>query len=219
MEDDGGVDLDADIPDEDAGMGFGYDGGSDEEEDEEEEEEEDDEDEEEEEELSEEELERRQEIARIRATEARMREVSEQNDANLRRSDSIFDFDEEPSEEERSQLLEEEDLVRGHPHPQADVQVPGPVGVGHDMDMDADLDDDIPEADGGGYEHTDSEAELDSGDEGHDISYARSSRMVRGGSSVRRSQAPRSSIDISGLLSRDGSSMAGSSPHMRRGNY
>ncbi|KAK4035285.1 Apc15p protein-domain-containing protein [Parachaetomium inaequale] len=219
-EEDGGVDLDADIPDEDAGMGFGYDGASDEEEDEDEDEEEEgEEDNEDEEELSEDELERRQEIARIRATEARMREVSEQNDANLRRSDSIFDFDEEPSDEDRSQLLEEEGLVRGHPHPQADVQVPGPVGAGHDMDMDADLDDDIPEADGGGYEHTDSEASLDSGDEGHDISYARSSRMVHGRSSLRRSQALRSSLDISGLLSRDGSSMAGSSPHMRRGNY
>jgi hypothetical protein len=219
----GGRDLDADIPDEDAGMGFGYDG-TDEEEDEEEEEEEeeedgdDEEDEEEQEELSEGELERRQEIARIHAREVRMRQITEQSDANLRRSDDIFDFDEEPSEEERSQMLDEEDLVRGGPNQQMGSQGQVSGGAGHDMDMDADLDGDIPEAEGG-YEHTDSEASLDSEEDGHDISYARSARVRRDRTSLRRSGAPRSSLDISGLLSRDGSSMMGSSPQMRRGNY
>ncbi|AEO61908.1 hypothetical protein MYCTH_2312667 [Thermothelomyces thermophilus ATCC 42464] len=228
---DGGRDLDADIPDEDAGMGFGYDGGSDDEdsseEDEEEvEEEEEEEDEEEgdrggsEEELSEDELERRQEIARIRATEARMREIREQSDYLQRQSDSIFDFDEEPVEEERSQMLEEEDLVRGAAYQQSGAQARLPRQVPHDMDMDADLDDDIPVAESGGYEHTDSDASLDSEDEAHDLSYARSSQILHGRSSLRRSGgAPRSSLDISGLLSRDGSSIMGSSPYIRRGNY
>ena len=175
-------------------------------------------DEEEQEELSEGELERRQEMARIHAREVRMRQITEQSDANLRRSEDIFDFDEEPSEEERSQMLDEEDLVRGGPNQQMGSQGQVSGGAGHDMDMDADLDGDIPEAEGG-YEHTDSEASLDSEEDGHDISYARSARVRRDRASLRRSGAPRSSLDISGLLSRDGSSMMGSSPQMRRGNY
>ncbi|KAL2160904.1 hypothetical protein VTH06DRAFT_1102 [Thermothelomyces fergusii] len=234
---DGGRDLDADIPDEDAGMGFGYDGGSDEEEDnseedeedveeEEEEEEDDDEDDEgdeggHEEELSADELERRREIARIRATEARMREIREQSDYLQRQSDSIFDFDEEPVEEERSQMLEEEDLVRGGGRQQSGVQPQLPRRqLPHDMDMDADLDDDIPVAESGGYEHTDSDASLHSDHDVHDLSYARSSQILHHRSSLRRSGGgPRSSLDISGLLSRDGSSIMGSSPYIRRGNY
>ncbi|KAH6622833.1 Apc15p protein-domain-containing protein [Chaetomium tenue] len=196
-------------------------GGEGEEEDEEEEDDDEDneeDDEEEPEELSEGELERRQEIARIHAREVRMRQITEQSDANLRRSDDIFDFDEEPSEEERSQMLDEEDLVRGGPNQQLGSQGRVSGGAGHDMDMDADLDGDIPEAEGG-YEHTDSEASLGSEDDGHDISYARSARAHRDRTSLRRSGVPRSSLDISGLLSRDGSSMMGSSPQMRRGNY
>ncbi|KAK4252053.1 Apc15p protein-domain-containing protein [Corynascus novoguineensis] len=222
---DGGRDLDADIPDEDAaGMGFGYDGESDDEdisEEDEEEEEEEEEDDEVEEELSEEELERRREIARIRATEARMRQIREQSDYLQRHSDSIFDFDEEPVEEERSQMLEEDDLVRGDAYQQLGSQAPGPTQVSHDMDMDADLDDDIPVAESGGYEHTDSDASLNSDDDSRELSYARSSQVIHGRSSLRRSAgAPRSSLDISGLLSRDeSSSIMGSSPHMRRGNY
>ncbi|KAL2149617.1 hypothetical protein VTH82DRAFT_8269 [Thermothelomyces myriococcoides] len=226
----GGRDLDADIPDEDAGMGFGYDGGSDDEDDNSEGDEEEVEEEEEEgeegeeggneEELSEDELERRQEIARIRATEARMREIREQSDYLQRQSDSIFDFDEEPVEEERSQMLEEEDLVRGSGRQQSGAQPQLPRHVPHDMDMDADLDDDIPVAESGGYEHTDSDASLNSDDDAHDLSYARSSQILHGRSSLRRSGgAPRSSLDISGLLSRDGSSIMGSSPYIRRGNY
>ncbi|KAH6621352.1 Apc15p protein-domain-containing protein [Chaetomium sp. MPI-SDFR-AT-0129] len=220
-------DLDADIPDEDAGMGFGYDGISDDDEEEEEEEEEDEEDDEEEEEeeeedLSEDEVERRQEIARIQAREERMREIREQNDAQLRRSDDVFDFDEEPSEEERSQMLDEEDLIRGgNVNVAMGSQVQPPAGgmSGLDMDMEADLDGEIPEADAGGYEHTDSEAELDSEGDLHDLSYARSAHVIHGrrSSPRRRSAAPRSSLDISGLL--DGSSMIGSSPQMRRSHY
>ncbi|EAQ83971.1 hypothetical protein CHGG_10375 [Chaetomium globosum CBS 148.51] len=212
----------ADAEAEAAAAAVGGEGGRREEEEEDEEEEDyednDEEDEEEQEELSEGELERRQEIARIHAREVRMRQITEQSDANLRRSDDIFDFDEEPSEEERSQMLDEEDLVRGGPNPQLGSQGRVSGGAGHDMDMDADLDGDIPEAEGG-YEHTDSEASLDSEDDGHDISYARSSRAHRDRTSLRRSGAPRSSLDISGLLSRDGSSMMGSSPQMRGGNY
>ncbi|KAK4146499.1 Apc15p protein-domain-containing protein [Dichotomopilus funicola] len=198
--------------------------GEEEEEEEDEEDEEDDEEEEEEEEedLSEDEVERRQEIARIQAREERMREIREQNDAQLRRSDDVFDFDEEPSEEERSQMLDEEDLIRGgNVNVAMGSQVQPPAGgmSGLDMDMEADLDGEIPEADAGGYEHTDSEAELDSEGDLHDLSYARSARVIQGrrSSPRRRSAAPRSSLDISGLL--DGSSMIGSSPQMRRGHY
>ncbi len=53
-------------------------------------------------------------------------------------------------------MLEEDDLVHGHHH---DLE------AGMDMDMDANLDDDIPEAESGGYEHTDSEASFGDSEE------------------------------------------------------
>jgi hypothetical protein len=225
-DDDGGRDLDEDIPDADLEGGFGYDGVSDDDEDdeEEEEEEEDDDEEEEEEESGEEDgltreevQERRRELERIRAIEERRREIMiEAASQNARESREFLDFDEEElSEEERSQLLQEEDLIHESAHPVVEVE----VEVGTDMDMDADLDDDIPEAESGVYEHTDSEAELDSEEDTRDLSYARSSRVLHRRTSHRRSEAPRSSIDISGLLSGNESSMMDSSPHMRIGNY
>lgn len=234
MEGDGMRDLDADIPDADDAGGFGYDGASsdededededDEDEEEEEEEEEEDEEEEEEEgspEERQERLERRREAERIHAMEERLRQVDARADAVLRARESrgLFNLDEGPyddlSEDERSQLLEEEDLVRADPPRLRVSQLEDEVDPDMDLgDMGADLDDDIPDAESGDYEHTDSEASLDSDDPGHDLSYARSSRMLH---SIRRNEAPRSSIDISGLLSGDGSSMVGSSPHVRRG--
>jgi hypothetical protein len=130
-------------------------------------------------------------------------------------SEDFYGAEEDVDEVEQAQMLDEDNLLSGDAHLEADVE-PGP-----DMDMDANLDDDIPEAElSGGYEHTDSEASLSShGEGGHDLSYARSSRMLHPRSSLRRSQGARSSLDISGFLSRDGSSAMGSSPHIRRGYH
>ncbi|AEO71670.1 dbfc3437-0a49-42e7-9543-dbc4fe64a4c6 [Thermothielavioides terrestris] len=224
-------DLDEDIPDADEG-GFGYDGASDEDEEEEEEEEEDEgevEDEvddagevEGEHEMSQEELQhqrraRRRELAHtmasIRATEERMRQMMARGtpqDGNV--EGSIYSAEDDIDEEQQGQMLDEDNLLSGDAHHEEEVE------PGSHMDMDANLDDDIPEAEHGSYEHTDSEASLSSNGDGHDLSYARSSHSLHHRGSLRRSEAPRSSLDISGFLSRDGSSIVGSSPHIRRGN-
>ncbi|KAL2131304.1 hypothetical protein VTI74DRAFT_5288 [Chaetomium olivicolor] len=237
--DEGGRDLDEEIPDADEG-GFGYDGVSEEEEEEEEseEEEEEEESEEEEEEREEEEesdgdlsrvqiqQQRRAQqrelanrMANMRATEDRMRQLMARSSHTG--SDNLYGADDDIDEEEQAQMLDEDNLA----HHETEVE------PGADMDMDAnldddipeadlDLDDDIPEAESGGYEHTDSEASLSSDDDGRDLSYARSSRVLHHRNSLRRSDGPRSSLDISGFLSRDGSSVIGSSPHphIRRAN-
>ena len=242
----GARDLDDDIPDADEG-GFGYDGASDDDEDETSEEDED-------------EDEDANRMAAMRATEDRMREMlATRGTASHRHHGGEaagYGADEEDiDEEDQADILEEDDLQQGG------YSEIGP-GMEDDLDMDANLDDDIPEAESlGGYEHTDSEAELSS-DEDQDISYAMpgtgasSSRQQQvnrnpaprisssgpyalppyprqqqefrqGGGGGRSSMASRadgnaggqrSSLDISGLLSRDGSSVVGSSPRMRRLN-
>jgi hypothetical protein len=65
---------------------------------------------------------------------------------------SITDVD------DQSQILQEEDLVH-EPLDEADQD------IDMSMNMGADLDDDIPEAETGGYEHTDTEEELSSSEE------------------------------------------------------
>jgi hypothetical protein len=106
-------------------------------------------------------------------------------------------------EEDREQMLQEEDLVH-------ETQEQGDL----DMDGDVNLDDDIPEAEEGGYEHTDTEAELTSSEE----------ESVDGGlftrhqpaSSMVRSDGTQNSMDIGSLRSQ-GSSQMGSSPAPRLG--
>ena len=239
----GARDLDDDIPDADEG-GFGYDGTSDSDEDETSEEE-DDEDED------------ANRMAAMRANEDRMREMLATRGTASHRHHSGeavgYGADEEIDEEDQADILEEDDLQQGG------YSEIGP-GMEDDLDMDANLDDDIPEAGSlGGYEHTDSEAELSS-DEDQDISYAMpgTSASASRQQQLNRNPAPRisssgpyalpphprqqqeyrqgqhrsslasradgnmggqrSSLDISGLLSRDGSSVIGSSPRMRRLN-
>lgn len=230
-------DLDEDIPDADEG-GFGYDGISD---DDEEEDEDGDEEEEEEEEGDEEDLEeegdsaqgnhsisrveahqqrRAQQreladrMANIRATEDRMRQMMARGGQGPHAGGDLYGGEEEDIDaEDQAQVLDEDDFVGGSSYREELVE------SGMDMDMDANLDDDIPEAESGGYEHTDSEASLSSGDDAHDLSYARSSQVLHRRTSLRRSDGPRSSLDISGFLSRDGSSIMGSSPYVRRANH
>ncbi|KAK0704958.1 Apc15p protein-domain-containing protein [Lasiosphaeris hirsuta] len=235
MMEDGGRDLDDDIPDADGG-GFGFDGASDEEE---EEEEEDEESEDEEGDRSglgnggedtrqlrriqQRELANR--VAAMRATEERMREMMARGgQGGAAAGGDLYEADEDIDQEDQANILEEDDLL-GYP----DEMEPGM----DDLDMDANLDDDIPEAEsGGGYEHTDSEASLSSDEDGsRNVSYAamRPPRLSQPGNNIRSSMGaphlphpgrsmgiPRSSLDISSILSRDGSSIIGSSPRLQR---
>ncbi|KAK3321107.1 Apc15p protein-domain-containing protein [Cercophora scortea] len=266
MVEDTGRDLDEDIPDADEG-GFGFDGASDDEDDEEEESDSErsasDEDNDEE-DLDDDDAEaeanasslldthgdengrqQRRELANhmatIRATEDRLREMLARG-GQVDGGGDLYGADEDEDEDDRAHILEEDDLVPS--------TYPGDLEPGTDMGMGADLDDDIPEAsEGGGYEHTDSEASLSSSDDEDesrpDISYAaaaaapqpRNSNVYRpprtsqvslpprsslaaAAAAAGRGDGPRSSIDISGILSRDeSSSVTGSSPRIRRGNH
>ncbi|KFH44691.1 hypothetical protein ACRE_045130 [Hapsidospora chrysogenum ATCC 11550] len=143
-------DLDDDIPD--AGDDFMMDGDED---DEDEDEEEDvDEDEDDDHSADEEALreERRNGLvaARMRMTDDAFREALVRGDPD---GGDMYGGEEELHEESEGHLLGEDDFV-------PDGMMSG------DGDMDADLDDDIPEAESGGYEHTDSEAELSSSEDG-----------------------------------------------------
>lgn len=126
---------------------------------------------------------------------------------------------EELDDETQGEILEEEDLVHeDNHHLQYDVE------PGEDLDMDANLDDDIPEAESlGGYEHTDSDAELSSSEDGgggQNVSFGagRGGRAPQTAGRYRSSlasNATRQSLDISSILD---SSMMGSSPQVRRRN-
>jgi hypothetical protein len=134
--------------------------------------------------------------------------------------DDVYGEEENFEVEEHGHMLDEEDF--------------GASGLddGAGFDMDANLDDDIPEAESGGYEHTDSEAELSSSsDDGHDdddddeadqdISFApRAAPLGPPDSPTMRGRAstsgPRSSMDLSNLLSQDESSFMNSSPAQGR---
>ncbi|KAK1750018.1 Apc15p protein-domain-containing protein [Echria macrotheca] len=235
----GGRDLDDDIPDADAG-GFGFDGASDDDDDEDDDEDEDEEEEEDDEgddqsvpggqqggrqlrRVHQRELQNR--VATMRATEDRMREMMARGGQGPAAGRDLYTPDEDIDEEDQAHMLEEDDLV-GSMYP--DELEP-------ELDMDANLDDDIPEAEslGGGYEHTDSEASLTSDDDTgrHNISYGGGMRAPQlppprssmGGGPPRSSMGgggggggPRSSLDISSILSRDGSSILGSSPRLPR---
>jgi hypothetical protein len=106
-----------------------------------------------------------------------------------------------PDEEDTSQMLQEEDLIHEtrQEHPE------------HDMDGDINLDDDIPEAETGVYEHTDTEAELTSSeDDSEDARVFHRRHPVS--SSMVRSDGTQNSMEIGSLVTR-GSSQIGSSPH------
>ncbi|ROW04191.1 hypothetical protein VSDG_01051 [Cytospora chrysosperma] len=162
----------------------------------------------------------REQVRDMRAAEDRVREVMARGQEG---GGLAGDDDDLIGEDDRSGMLEEDDLVHEFDHDTPGDTHPGDSGM--DMDMDADLDGDVPEADGG-YEHTDSDAEL-SEDGTRDLSFAGTARNPQASrfrrslprSSLRSSQRAslaQSEFDISGLLSRDGSSYMESSPHMRR---
>ncbi|KAJ1338140.1 arginyltransferase-like protein [Microdochium nivale] len=194
MQLDGARDLDEDIPEADS-AGFGLD--SDDEEDDE-----DDENENDGEGVS---MANRAAEAQLMAQ--RMREASSFQGGQ---GASFYDGDEDIDDETRADMIEEDDLVGD--------------GDMDDMGMGADLDDDVPEGMSGGlsggYEHTDSEADVTSSDndEPGNSSFAASHapQAARFRTSLARSDVTRHSLAISDLLSRDGSSVLGSSPQMPR---
>ncbi|KUJ08579.1 uncharacterized protein LY89DRAFT_599771 [Mollisia scopiformis] len=102
-------------------------------------------------------------------------------------------------DEDNSGMLQEEDLVHenaGH----------------HDEDMDMDAD--IPEADEGGYEHTDTEAELSSSDDDSVDAGRLPSQFAA--SSMVRSDGTQNSMDLSSLISGGSSQIGGSSSPRQR---
>ncbi|KAI0485691.1 Apc15p protein-domain-containing protein [Xylaria cf. heliscus] len=213
---DGAHDLDDDIPEADA-ADFGLSDNEDEDEDEEEDDDDDDDDEEEDEDDEDDDdgnAEMRAHAQQQQLMAQRMRQGNDafrEDMARGRDSAAFYGVDEEIDDVDQSQMIEEDDLVDAH-------------GDMDDMGMDADLDDEIPEAESlGGYEHTDTEAELSSSTEEEDsninnshVSFVPSHRANRFRHSLARSDATRNSIAISDILSRDGSSVLDSSPEIPR---
>ncbi|KAG5985283.1 hypothetical protein E4U55_007386 [Claviceps digitariae] len=226
---DGAQDLDEEIPDADDADGlFAMDADSDDDDDDqgqqqEEEEEEDTavEEPDDESELDDEALreERQNDLmaARMRMTDDAFREALVRGDPD---GDDMYGREEELQEEHQGHMLDEEDFAHGD----------NDDDLG---DMDANLDDDIPEAESGLYEHTDSAAELSSSEdarhdddddeeEQEDFAFAlRSAAMGPPQSPTLRgrrvSAGLRESMDLSNMLSQDESSFMQSSPAERRG--
>ncbi|KAI0862547.1 Apc15p protein-domain-containing protein [Xylaria cubensis] len=212
---DGARDLDDDIPEADA-ADFGLSGNEDEEEEEDDDDDDDDEDSEEDEEEDDDDedgnAEMRAHAQQQQLMAQRMRQGNDtfrEDMARGRDSAAFYGVDEDIDEVDQSQMIEEDDLVGAH-------------GDMDDMGMDADLDNEIPEAESlGGYEHTDTEADLtSSADEDDDnspqVGFVPSQQANRFRQSLARSDATRNSIAISDILSRDGSSVLGSSPAVPR---
>ncbi|KAI0433285.1 Apc15p protein-domain-containing protein [Xylaria sp. FL1042] len=207
---DGARDLDDDIPEADE-ADFGLSDNEDEDDDDDEEEEEEDEDEDDEDEDADE---REIQAARAQQQQLMAQRMRQANDAfredmaRGRDSAAFYGVDEDVDDEDQSQMIEEDDLVGAHGD--------------DDMGMDADLDDEIPDAESmGGYEHTDTEAELSSSVGGEDnnnshMSFVAPQQANRIRHSLARSDVTRNSIAISDILSRDGSSVLGSSPAVLR---
>ncbi|KAI0914501.1 hypothetical protein F4823DRAFT_572119 [Ustulina deusta] len=208
---DGARDLDDDIPEADE-ADFGLSDNEDDDDEEDDDDDDDDEDEDEDEDTEEREMHavhaQQQQLMAQRMRQAN--DAFREDMARGRDSAAFYGVDEDIDDEDQSQMIEEDDLVGAH-------------GDGDDdMGMGADLDDEIPEAESmGGYEHTDTEAELSSsvGDDDNNNSHMsfvapRQPNRIR--HSLARSDATRNSMAISDILSRDGSSVLGSSPVVPR---
>jgi hypothetical protein len=106
----------------------------------------------------------------------------------------------------QSQMLREEDLVHENGHRQA-------VDIDLGIDMEADLDDDVPDAEHGEYEHTDTDAELStSDDESIDMQRWPQARALS--TSMVRSDGTQNSLDLNSI---DLTSDIRSSPRQRAG--
>ncbi|KAG5927816.1 hypothetical protein E4U53_002799 [Claviceps sorghi] len=164
--------------------------------------------------------------ARMRMTDDAFREALVRGDPD---GDDMYGGEEELRAEHQGHMLDEDDFAHdsgGDDHVDDGL-----------VDMDADLDDDIPEAESGLYEHTDSQAELsssegetrhdddddddDDDDEQDDFDFAPRTTVLGPPQSPtlrgrRMSAGPRESMDLSNLLSQDESSLMQSSPAQRR---
>ncbi|KAG6311907.1 hypothetical protein E4U44_003761 [Claviceps purpurea] len=158
--------------------------------------------------------------ARMRMTDDAFREALVRGDPD---GDDMYGREEELEEEHQGHMLDEEDFA----HDEDDTQ-------NQLIDMNANLDDEIPDAESGLYEHTDSNMELSSSDEDNrrrrdkyddeeldDFAYL--PRMAGPGPPQsptprrRVSADPRESMDLSAMLSLDESSFMYSSPGQGRG--
>lgn len=229
---DGAQDLDDEIPDADDDFGFGGDS------DEEEEEPEDDDEEEPQDSDEEDEIQRESRAndlmaARMRMSDDAFRQALVRGETS---GDDMYGGEEELEEQDQGHLLGEDDF--------ADTGVEyadGEDDMG--MGMGADLDDDIPEAESGMYEHTDSEEDLSSSEApGSPVASDNNNSSELGddddigfeprtaplgppesptlGTRSRRntnvSAGGRASMDLSAFLSQDESSFMDSSPIQRR---
>jgi hypothetical protein len=206
---DGAQDLDDEIPDAEDHFGMDDDDDDDDDEDG------GDDDQEDSEELVDEALreERQNDLmaARMRMTDDAFREALVRGDPD---GDDMYGGEEELEEEHQGHMLDEEDFAHDD------------MGGGLGLDMDANLDDDIPEAESGLYEHTDSEAELSSSeeddgyeDDDQDVGFVpRTAQMPPPQSPTLRGRrtSGRDSMDLSNILSQDESSFMDSSPVQRR---
>ncbi|KAI1751166.1 Apc15p protein-domain-containing protein [Xylaria castorea] len=197
---DGARDLDDDIPEADA-ADFGLSGNEDEDDDDDDDDDSDEESDEEDDEEGSAEMRAHAQQQQLMAQRMRQGNDAFREDmARGRDSAAFYGVDEDIDEVDQSQMIEEDDLVGAH-------------GDMDDMGMGADLDDEIPEAESlGGYEHTDTEAELSSSvDEDDDnnnssqVGFVPSQQANRIRHSLAHSDATRHSIAISDILSRDGS--------------
>ncbi|KAG6095906.1 hypothetical protein E4U30_004898 [Claviceps sp. LM220 group G6] len=158
--------------------------------------------------------------ARMRMTDDAFREALVRGDPD---GDDMYGREEELEEENQGHMLDEEDFA----HDEDDTQ-------NQLIDMDANLDDEIPDAESGLYEHTDSNMELSSSEEDNqrrrdkndddELEYfAYLPRMAGPGPPQsptprrRVSADPRESMDLSAMLSLDESSFMHSSPGQGRG--
>lgn len=158
---DGAQDLDDEIPDADDGFDPSSDDSEEDENEDEENEDEDDDEEAVREEEADEEAQRQERqhalmAARMRMTDDAFREALLRGDPEA--DGSVYGDDEELEDEDQGQILDEHDFAYDEN-----------LDDGTAGDMDADLDDDIPEAEDGGYEHTDSEADISSFVRGEDV--------------------------------------------------
>lgn len=220
---DGAQDLDDDVPDAEDEYGMPDDDDDDDDDDEENEENESDDDDgrhvraQSDESVLREERQNDLIAARMRMSEDAFREALVRGEGD---GGDMYGGDDEVDEEDQGHILDEDDFTHD------DDDLDGGLG----MDMDADLDGDIPDAESGGYEHTDSEAELSSSEEEEseeddeeeeeeeevDMSFMpRSAAMPPPSSPTlhpRPSTGRASIMDISNLLSQDESSFMDSSP-------
>jgi hypothetical protein len=108
--------------------------------------------------------------------------------------------------DDQSQMLQEEDLV----HENGQRQM---VDIDMGIDMEADLDDEVPDAEQGEYEHTDTEAELStSDDESIDTQRWPHGRALN--TSMVRSDGTQNSLDLGSI---DITGDTRSSPRQRAG--